>query len=119
MRGIPTSPSQAIGKPGVLLLTPVVGAKSDTALDYLQAIETSETLSQYQKQRKTAIEPVFAVLLELGAIHSNQKQLPIQRLDNVRPFLLLTVILLQLAMIVNSIWRLPCRNVSVMMTALR
>jgi hypothetical protein len=104
---------------GVLLLTPVVGAKSDTALDYLQAIETSETLSQYQKQRKTAIEPVFAVLLELGAIHSNQKQLPIQRLDNVRPFLLLTVILLQLAMIVNSIWRLPVRNVSMMMASLR
>ena len=104
---------------GVLLLTPVVGAKSDTALDYLEAIETSETLSHYQKQRKTAIEPVFAVLLELGAIHSNQKQLPIQRLDNVRPFLLLTVILLQLAMIVNSIWRLPVRNVSMMMASLR
>lgn len=104
---------------GMLLLTPVNRAKSDTALDYLQAIETSELLNHYQKQRKTAIEPVFGVLLELGATDSNQKQLPVSRLDNVRPFLLLTVILLQLAMIVNSIWQLPFRNVSVMMTAFR
>ena len=104
---------------GVLLLTPVAGAKSDRALDYLQAIETSQTLNHYQKQRKTAIEPVFAVMLELAAIDSNQKQLPISRIDNVRPFLLLTVVLLQLAMIVNSIWNLPFRNVSVMIAALR
>ena len=104
---------------GVLLLTPIVGAKSDMALGYLQAIETSETLNHYQNRRKTAIEPVFAVLLELAAIHSNQKQLPISRLDNVRPFLLITVILLQLAMMVNSIWRLPVRNVSVMIAAFR
>ena len=104
---------------GVLLLTPVNRAKSDTALGYLQAIETSELLNHYYKQRKTAIEPVFGVLLELGATDSNQKQLPVSRLDNVRPFLLLTVILLQLAMIVNSIWRLPVRNVSSMIAVFR
>ena len=104
---------------GVLLLTPVTGAKSDKALGYLDAIETSDPLSCYQKQRKTAIEPVFGVLLELGATDANQKQLPVSWLDNVRPFLLLTVILLQLAMLVNSIWHLPFRNVSVMMASFR
>ena len=104
---------------GVLLLTPVHRAKSDKALAYLQAIETSEVLNLYQKQRKTAIEPMFGVLLELGATDSHQKQLPISRIDNVRPFLLLTVVLLQLAMIVNSIWSLPLRNVSWIMTAFR
>lgn len=104
---------------GVLLLTPVAGAKSDKALAYLEAIETTEPLNHYQQQRKTAIEPVFALLLELAATDSIQKQLPLSRLDNVRPFLLLSVILLQLAMIVNSIWRLPLRNVSVMMAAIR
>ena len=52
---------------GVLLLTPVNRAKSDTALGYLQAIETSELLNHYYKQRKTAIEPVFGVLLETGS----------------------------------------------------
>ena len=65
---------EQLASQGVLLLTPVAGAKSDRALDYLQAIETSETLNHYQKQRKTAIEPVFAVMLELAAIDSNQKQ---------------------------------------------
>ena len=104
---------------GVLLLTPVVGAKSDKALGYLDAIETSTPLNCYQKQRKTAIEPVFGVLLELGATDANQRQLPVSRLDNVRPFLLLTVILLQLAMLVNSIWHLPFRNVSLMMASFR
>ena len=110
---------EILAEKGVLLLTPVTRAKSDKALGYLQAIETSELLNHYHKQRKTAIEPMFGVLLELGATDSNQKQLPVSRLDNVRPFLLLTVILLQLAMIVNSIWRLPVRNVSWMMTAFR
>ena len=104
---------------GVLLLTPVTGAKSDKALGYLDAIETSTPLNCYQKQRKTAIEPVFGVLLELGATDANQKQLPVNRLDNVRPFLLLTVILLQLTMLVNSIWHLPFRNVSLMMASFR
>ena len=110
---------EQLASQGVLLLTPIVGAKSDKALDYLQAIETSQTLNHYQNQRKTAIEPVFALLLELGATDSNQKQLPVSRLDNVRPFLLLTVVLLQLSMMVNSIWRLPFRNVSVMIAAFR
>ena len=104
---------------GVLLLTPVAGAKSDKALGYLQAIETTAPLNLYQNQRKTAIEPVFALLIELGATDANQKQLPVSRLDNVRPFLLLSVILLQLAMIVNSIYNLPVRSVSWMMTAFR
>ena len=104
---------------GLLLLTPVAGAKSDKTLSYLEAIATSEPLNHYQNRRKTAIEPMFAVLLELGATHANQKQLPVSRLDNVRPFLLLTVILLQLAMIVNAIYNLPVRNVAWMMTAFR
>ena len=104
---------------GVLLLTPVTGAKSDTALGYLEAIETTEPLNRCQKQRKTAIEPVFGLLIEVSATDANHKQLPISRIDNVRPFLLLTVILLQLAMIVNSIYHLPVRNVSWLMTAFR
>jgi hypothetical protein len=104
---------------GVLLLTPVTGAKSDTALGYLEAIETTEPLNRCQKQRKTAIEPVFGLLIEVSATDANHKQLPISRIDNVRPFLMLTVILLQLAMIVNSIYHLPVRNVSWLMTAFR
>ena len=110
---------EQLASAGVLLLTPVTGAKSDKALGYLEAIATSEPLNHYQQQRKTAIEPVFGVLLELGATNANQKQLPISRLDNVRPFLLITVILLQLAMLVNSIWHLPFRNVSLMIAAFR
>ena len=110
---------ERLAEKGVLLLTPVNRAKSNKALDYLQAIETSALLANYQKQRKTAIEPVFGLLIELAATDANHKQLPISRIDNVRPFLLVTVILLQLAMLVNSIYHLPGRKVAAMIAAFR
>ncbi len=90
---------------GVLLLTPVNGVKSNEAIDYLDAINTSEPFASYQKQRQTVIELVFSLLIEGAATDVNQKQLPVSRIENVRPFLILTVKLLQLAMLVNAIYR--------------
>ena len=89
----------------MLLLTPVNGVKSNEAIDYLDAINTSEPFASYQKQRQTVIELVFSLLIEGAATDVNQKQLPVSRIENVRPFLILTVKLLQLAMLVNAIYR--------------
>ena len=103
---------------GLWLLPPFKGAKKPKIVGYLQAVNNSEPLVAYQKNRKTAIEPVFALLREFGT-HANQKQLPVSRIENVRPFLMLAVVLLQLAMLVNLTWNLPFRNVSWMITVFR
>lgn len=104
---------------GLFLLTPITGAKNDKKLAYLQAIETSPELQPYQEKRKTAIEPVFSLLSELTGTDNNQKQLPVSRIENVRTFLLLSIVLLQIAMLINSIWNLPSREVSRMITLFR
>lgn len=103
---------QTLAKDGLFLLTPITGAKATEKLAYLQAIETSPQLQTYQQQRKTAIEPVFNLLSDLTGTKNNQKQLPISRLENVRTFLMLAIVLLQIAMLVNSIYNLPSREVS-------
>ena len=97
-------------------MTPITGAKAPEKVAYLQAIETSPQLQTYQQQRKTTIEPVFNLLSDLSGTKTNQKQLPISRLENVGTFLMLTIVLLQIAMLVNSIWYLPSREVSRMKT---
>ena len=107
---------QTLAKDGLFLLTPITGAKAPEKVAYLQAIETSPQLETYQQQRKTAIEPVFNLLSDLTGTKNNQKQLPISRLENVRTFLLLSIVLLQIAMLVNSIYNLPSREVSRMKT---
>ncbi len=107
---------QTLAKNGLFLLTPITGAKDAKKLAYLQAIETSPHLQSYQEQRKTAIEPVFSLLSELTATDNNQKQLPMCGLENVRTFLMLSAVLLQIAMLINSIWNRPGREVSRMKT---
>ena len=67
---------QALTKNGLFLLTPITGAKNDKKVAYLEAIHTSPQLQAYQKQRKTAIEPIFGLLSELTGTDNNQKQLP-------------------------------------------
>ncbi len=108
--------TQTLAKDGLFLLTPITGAKATEKVAYLKAIETSPQLETYQKQRKTAIEPVFNLLTDLTGTKNNQKQLPISRLENVRTFLILAIVLLQIAMLVNSIWNRPHREVSRMKT---
>ena len=103
---------QTLAKDGLFLLTPITGAKDAKKLAYLQAIETSPHLQSYQEQRKTTIEPIFSLLCELTGTDNNQKQLPVSRIENVKPFLLLSIVLLQIAMLVNLIWNLPSREVS-------
>ena len=103
----------------LFLVTPVPRAKRDETMAYLSAIESSEPLVAHQNRRKTAIEPVFALLSELSSTDKNQKQLPVSGIKNVRSFLMLSVMVLQVAMIVNSIFNRPLRNVSLMIASFR
>ena len=106
-------------KAGICLLTPGLRAKNskeaEAYLSFAQQPENRDLL----KRRKTAIEPVFDLLNHLLDTTNNQKQLPVKGLANVQAFLLLGVLMLQLAMIINSIWRLPLRNVSHILAVFR
>jgi hypothetical protein len=69
------------------------------------------------RSRRTAIEPIFDLVAQLIGATDNHKQLPLQRLAKVQTYLALATWLLQVAMIANSIWGLPLRNISTIMTA--
>ncbi|BCM88436.1 hypothetical protein IAD21_00267 [Abditibacteriota bacterium] len=70
------------------------------------------------RARKTQIEPASDLISKVAGTTQNHKQPPVQGLPNVRSFLLLCVVLTQLAMILNRVWRLPLRNISHMMATL-
>lgn len=58
------------------------------------------------------MEPLFDLTSKVLGTTDNQKQLPIKELANVRTFLTLGVLTVQIAMIANSIWGLPLRDIS-------
>ena len=104
--------TEKLANKGLLLITPVIGAKRPQTQRYVEAINQSQRLHTYQQKRKVAIEPIFELLKQLLSTHNNHKQLPVKGKPNVRTFLMLGVVLLQVAMLVNSIWGRPLRNVS-------
>ena len=103
---------------GVVLLSSglKLGAKGEAgAYKHFIAQEDNQKLL---RARKTQIEPAFDLISKVAGTTQNHKQLPLQGLPKVRPFLLLCVVLTQLAMIVNHVWGLPPRNISHMMAVL-
>jgi hypothetical protein len=97
---------------GVALLTPalrwVTGRYAEAYHHYIAQPENASLLHN----RQTAIERFFDLLAQVIGATDNQKQLPIQRLVNVRTCLALGVLIIQIAMIANSIWDLPLRSIS-------
>jgi hypothetical protein len=104
-------------KRGVVLLTPAFKwAKGRYATAYHEYIDQPEQRDLLQS-RRTAIEPIFDLVAKALGTTGRQKQLPVQRLDNVRTCLALATLTVQVAMIANSIWGLPLRNISTLATA--
>jgi len=102
---------------GVVLLTPALRwVKGHYATAYHRFIGAPPQ-AELLHSRRTAIEPVFDLLAQLIGATDNHKQLPLQGLANVRTCLALATLTLQVAMIANSIWGLPLRNISSMTTA--
>lgn len=97
---------------GVVLLTPAIkwttGRYATAYHAYIAQPEQGELL----RSRRTAIEPIFDLVAKALGTTGRQKQLPVQRLDNVRTCLALATLTVQVAMIANSIWGLPLRNIS-------
>lgn len=99
-------------KQGVVLLSPAAKwVKGRFAQAYHRYIQQPEN-AQLLRSRRTAIEPFFDLLAQVIGASGKQKQLPIQRLVNVRTCLALGILSIQIAMIANSVWGLPLRSIS-------
>ncbi len=104
-------------KRGVALLTPAhQWLKGRYAKAYHQFIKQPEN-AHLLRQRKTAVEPLFDLIAKVLGTNGKQKQLPVQTLNKVRTCLALATLSVQIAMIINSIWGLPLRNISGMIAA--
>lgn len=104
-------------KRGVVLVTPAlrwtIGRYAAAYHCYIGWPEQVELL----RSRRTAIEPMFDLVAQTAGTSGPQKQLPIQHLANVRSCLALATLTIQVAMIANSIWGLPLRNISTLASA--
>lgn len=96
---------------GLVLLTQAQGLQSSVGQAY-QRFLSKPHHQEWLAQRKVAIEPVFDLISRLLGTRNNHKQLPLQRLCNVRTFLALGVFMVQLAMIINTMFGLPLREIS-------
>jgi hypothetical protein len=103
-------------KQGVLLLTPAARWQQGRYAQAYHRFLQRQQIAQWLACRKTAIEPVFDLFSKVLGTTQNQKQLPLQGLTNVRTFLSLGVLAVQIAMIVNNIWGLPLRQISQILT---
>ena len=105
-------------KAGVAWLAPGLrlgnGPKQQAYKKFIGEPENAALLSR----RKTMIEPVFDLVSQLAFASDNHKQLPVSRQTRVETHLLLAVWLLQIAMIVNSIYGLPLRGIGHLMSVL-
>lgn len=102
---------------GILLLTPAATWQKGRYAAAYHRLRAKTPFMAWLKCRKTAIEPVFDLFAKLLGTTNNHKQLPLQWLTKVRPFLGLGVLAVQIAMIVNNAFDLPLRQISNLLTA--
>lgn len=102
---------------GVLLLTPAATWQNGRYAAAYHRLIAKTPFMGWLKCRKTAIEPVFDLFAKLLGTTNNHKQLPLQSLAKVQPFLCLGVLALQIAMLVNDAFALPLRQISNLLTA--
>src|SRR4030066_1396905 len=103
---------------GVILATPAAKWKNGRYARAYHRFIAQPPITQRLTCRRTAIEPVFDLFSKVLGTTNNHKQLPLQRLEKVRPFLALGVLAVQVAMIVNNVWGFPLRQISNILTAL-
>lgn len=97
---------------GVILLAPALRWRNGRYAQAYHRFIQKLPMATLLRARKTAIEPVFDLIGKLLGVTGKQKQLPIQRLPNVRTCIGLAVLSLQVAMLTNSVWGLPFRSIS-------
>ena len=86
----------------------VTGRDATAYQHFLQQTENQELM----RLRRTTIEPSFDLIAKLIGATDNHKQIAQQGLPNVRTLLALGVFILQLVMIINSVWGLDLHAIS-------
>lgn len=104
-------------KKGVALLTPAHKWRNGRYAKAYHRFIREPDIAKHLRKRRTSVEPLFDLIAKVLGTTARQKQLPVQGLDNVRTCLSLATLSVQIAMIVNSLWDLPFRNISTMRTA--
>lgn len=102
---------------GVILVSPAAKWKNGRYAQAYHAFLERSPAKGWLDCRKTAIEPVFDLFSKVLGTANNHKQLPVQMLAKVRPFLCLGVLAVQMAMIINNVFVLPLRQISAMLSA--
>jgi len=103
---------------GVLLLSPAATWKNGKYAKGYHRFIRQQPIVDWLKCRKTDIEPVFNIFSKVLGTVNNHKQLSIQSLKKVQPFLCLGVLAVQMAMIVNNVFALPFRHIASFLSAL-
>jgi hypothetical protein len=103
---------------GVILVSPAANWKNGRYAEAYHHFLEQDPVDSWLKCRKTAIEPVFDLFAKVLGTANNHKQLPVQWLAKVRPFLCLGVLAIQIAMILNNVYGLPLRQISLILSAL-
>jgi hypothetical protein len=99
-------------KRGVVLLTPALKWRCGRyAAGYHRFIKQPDN-TELLAARRITVEPLFDLISKVLGTTDNQKQLPVKGRANVRTFLVLGVLTVQIAMIVNNLWGLPLHNIS-------
>jgi len=104
-------------KRGIALLTPAVKWVNGRYAEAYHRFLLEPDIKVHLDHRKTNVEPLFDLVSKVLGTNGTQKQLPVQGLRNVRACLCLAVFSVQIAMIVNCIWGVPFRTISLMATA--
>jgi hypothetical protein len=103
---------------GVILVSPAAKWKNGKVAQSYHRFLEQKPVDRWLKCRKTAIEPVFDLFSKVLGTVNNHKQLPVQWLAKVQPFLCLGVLTVQIAMIINNVFSLPFRQISSILSAL-
>jgi len=104
-------------KQGTILITPALRwLHGRYAQAYHQFLAEADS-QRHLKKRKTSVEPLFDLIAKIIGATESQKQLPVQKLVNVRTALALGTLTVQISMIMNSIWGSPLREISTIKAA--
>lgn len=99
-------------KQGVALLTPASKwVTGRFAIAYHSFIKEPD-IKKHLQRRRTSVEPFFDLMIHVLGCQGTEKRLPVQGVANVKTCLTLATFSIQIAMIINSIWSLPLRNIS-------
>ena len=105
-------------KAGVVLLTPAAKWRQGRFAQAYHRFRQRPDNRFHLQRRRTSIEPAFNLIAQTIGTTARQKQLPVKALANVRSCLAIATLSVQVAMIVNSIWGCPLRNISTITAAL-